>query len=167
MWCPLFHRLLEFVQLLFIQMDKPFSVDWMMAWRFFILSLWLTIQLRCYPESKRSWIITQVYSWEPVICRDSVEMGWSTLGDFCINENKFVGCSYYRNSVGIWVSDISVCHLLHMSISSVKDESWTFLKLFVLVCSRNLSHWSSIWGWEWMHSEKIECLGWPIVLENG
>uniref|UniRef100_M4ESH8 Katanin p80 WD40 repeat-containing subunit B1 homolog n=1 Tax=Brassica campestris TaxID=3711 RepID=M4ESH8_BRACM len=49
----------------------------------------------------------KVYSWEPVICRDSVEMGWSTLGDFCINENKFVGCSYYRNSVGIWVSDIS------------------------------------------------------------
>ena len=35
-------------------------------------------------------------------------MGWSTLGDMCINENKFVGCSYYRNSVGIWVSDISV-----------------------------------------------------------
>nr|VDC64190.1 unnamed protein product [Brassica rapa] len=49
----------------------------------------------------------KVYSWEPVICRDSVEMGWSTLGDLCINENKFVGCSYYRNSVGIWVSDIS------------------------------------------------------------
>ncbi|KAF3572462.1 hypothetical protein F2Q69_00063540 [Brassica cretica] len=49
----------------------------------------------------------KVYSWEPVICRDSVDMGWSTLGDMCINENKFVGCSYYRNSVGIWVSDIS------------------------------------------------------------
>ncbi|VVA90928.1 unnamed protein product [Arabis nemorensis] len=49
----------------------------------------------------------KVYSWEPVICRDSVDMGWSTLGDFCINEGKFIGCSYYRNSVGIWVSDIS------------------------------------------------------------
>ncbi|CDY34658.1 BnaC08g42170D [Brassica napus] len=49
----------------------------------------------------------KVYSWEPVICRESVDMGWSTLGDMCINENKFVGCSYYRNSVGIWVSDIS------------------------------------------------------------
>ncbi|ESQ35738.1 hypothetical protein EUTSA_v10006699mg [Eutrema salsugineum] len=49
----------------------------------------------------------KVYSWEPVICRDSVDMGWSTLGDLCINEGKFIGCSYYRNSVGIWVSDIS------------------------------------------------------------
>uniref|UniRef100_A0A1J3IGP2 Katanin p80 WD40 repeat-containing subunit B1 homolog n=3 Tax=Noccaea caerulescens TaxID=107243 RepID=A0A1J3IGP2_NOCCA len=49
----------------------------------------------------------KVYSWEPVICRDSVDMGWSTLGDICINEEKFIGCSYYRNSVGIWVSDIS------------------------------------------------------------
>jgi katanin p80 WD40 repeat-containing subunit B1 len=52
----------------------------------------------------------KVYSWEPVICRDGVDMGWSTLGDFCINEGKFIGCSYYRNSVGIWVSDISVCN---------------------------------------------------------
>ncbi|KAL1222872.1 Katanin p80 WD40 repeat-containing subunit B1-like protein [Cardamine amara subsp. amara] len=49
----------------------------------------------------------KVYSWEPVICQDGVDMGWSTLGDFCINEGKFIGCSYYRNSVGIWVSDIS------------------------------------------------------------
>ncbi|KFK43409.1 hypothetical protein AALP_AA1G122100 [Arabis alpina] len=49
----------------------------------------------------------KVYSWEPVICRDDVDMGWSTLGDICINEGKFIGCSYYRNSVGIWVSDIS------------------------------------------------------------
>ncbi|CAA7020803.1 unnamed protein product [Microthlaspi erraticum] len=49
----------------------------------------------------------KVYSWEPVICRDGVDMGWSTLGDICINEGKFIGCSYYRNSVGIWVSDIS------------------------------------------------------------
>ncbi|EOA39559.1 hypothetical protein CARUB_v10008176mg [Capsella rubella] len=49
----------------------------------------------------------KVYSWEPVICQDGVDMGWSTLGDFCINGGKFIGCSYYRNSVGIWVSEIS------------------------------------------------------------
>jgi len=61
----------------------------------------------------------QVYSWEPVICRDGVDMGWSTLGDFCINEGKFIGCSYYRNSVGIWVSDISVCNRMWMSIPHV------------------------------------------------
>uniref|UniRef100_A0A1J3EWP6 Katanin p80 WD40 repeat-containing subunit B1 homolog n=3 Tax=Noccaea caerulescens TaxID=107243 RepID=A0A1J3EWP6_NOCCA len=49
----------------------------------------------------------KVYSWEPVICHDSVDMGWSTLGDLCISEGKLMGCSYYQNSVGIWVSDIS------------------------------------------------------------
>ncbi|CAN8311979.1 unnamed protein product [Cochlearia groenlandica] len=49
----------------------------------------------------------KVYSWEPVICQDGVDMGWSTLGDSCINEEKFIGCSYYRNSVRIWMSDIS------------------------------------------------------------
>ncbi|KAJ0254634.1 Katanin p80 WD40 repeat-containing subunit B1 [Hirschfeldia incana] len=49
----------------------------------------------------------KVYSWEPVVCHDSVDMGWSTLGDLCISEEKLMGCSYYQNSVGIWVSDIS------------------------------------------------------------
>ncbi|XP_048592186.1 katanin p80 WD40 repeat-containing subunit B1 homolog KTN80.2-like isoform X1 [Brassica napus] len=49
----------------------------------------------------------KVYSWEPVVCHDSVNMGWSTLGDLCISEGKLMGCSYYQNSVGIWVSDIS------------------------------------------------------------
>uniref|UniRef100_A0A803LLA4 Katanin p80 WD40 repeat-containing subunit B1 homolog n=1 Tax=Chenopodium quinoa TaxID=63459 RepID=A0A803LLA4_CHEQI len=49
----------------------------------------------------------KVYSWEPVICHDSVDMGWSTLGDLCIHEGKVIGCSYYRNSVGVWVADLS------------------------------------------------------------
>ncbi|XWS18331.1 hypothetical protein CRYUN_Cryun32bG0034800 [Craigia yunnanensis] len=49
----------------------------------------------------------KVYSWEPVVCHDSVDMGWSTLGDLCINESKLVGCSYYRNSVGVWVADVA------------------------------------------------------------
>lgn len=50
----------------------------------------------------------KVYSWEPVICHDAVDMGWSTLGDLCIQEGKLLGCSYYRNSVGVWVADISL-----------------------------------------------------------
>ncbi|RYR35964.1 hypothetical protein Ahy_A10g051040 isoform C [Arachis hypogaea] len=50
----------------------------------------------------------KVYSWEPVICHDSVDMGWTTLGDLCINDGKLLGCSYYRNSVGVWVADISL-----------------------------------------------------------
>ncbi|KFK40724.1 hypothetical protein AALP_AA2G032800 [Arabis alpina] len=49
----------------------------------------------------------KVYSWEPVVCHDGVDMGWSTLGDLCISEEKLLGCSYYQDSVGIWVSDIS------------------------------------------------------------
>ncbi|KAK9267870.1 hypothetical protein L1049_010307 [Liquidambar formosana] len=50
----------------------------------------------------------KVYSWEPVICHDAVDMGWSTMGDLCIHEGKLLGCSYYRNSVGVWVADISL-----------------------------------------------------------
>ncbi|CAK7350671.1 unnamed protein product [Dovyalis caffra] len=49
----------------------------------------------------------KVYSWEPVICHDAVDMGWSTLGDLCIHDGKLLGCSYYRNSVAVWVGDIS------------------------------------------------------------
>ncbi|CAL5409784.1 unnamed protein product [Camellia sinensis] len=50
----------------------------------------------------------KVYSWEPVICHDAVDMGWSTLGDICIHDGKLLGCSYYRNSIAIWASDISL-----------------------------------------------------------
>ncbi|CAL0300871.1 unnamed protein product [Lupinus luteus] len=50
----------------------------------------------------------KVYSWEPVICHDTVDMGWTTLGDLCIHDGKLLGCSYFRNSVGVWVADISL-----------------------------------------------------------
>ncbi|XP_028767626.1 katanin p80 WD40 repeat-containing subunit B1 homolog isoform X2 [Neltuma alba] len=49
----------------------------------------------------------KVYSWEPVICHDTVDMGWTTLGDLCIHDGKLLGCSYYRNSIGVWAADIS------------------------------------------------------------
>ncbi|MBA0748555.1 hypothetical protein Gogos_005365 [Gossypium gossypioides] len=49
----------------------------------------------------------KVYSWEPVVCHDSLDIGWSTLGDLCINEGKLLGFSYYRNSVGVWGADVS------------------------------------------------------------
>ncbi|KAI4299319.1 hypothetical protein L6164_032788 [Bauhinia variegata] len=49
----------------------------------------------------------KVFSWEPVICHDAVDMGWTTLGDLCIHDGKLLGCSYYRNSVGVWAADIS------------------------------------------------------------
>ena len=52
--------------------------------------------------------VLQVYSWEPVICHDAVDMGWTTLGDLCIHDGMLLGCSFYSNSVGVWVSDISV-----------------------------------------------------------
>ncbi|GJW70204.1 katanin p80 WD40 repeat-containing subunit B1 homolog isoform X1 [Tanacetum coccineum] len=49
----------------------------------------------------------KVYSWEPVICHDAVDIGWSTLGDLCINDGKLLGCSYYQNSIGVWAADVS------------------------------------------------------------
>nr|GLL28831.1 katanin p80 WD40 repeat-containing subunit B1 homolog isoform X1 [Ipomoea trifida] len=50
----------------------------------------------------------KVYSWEPLVCHDSVDMGWSTLGDLCIHDGKLLGGAYYQNSVGVWVADISL-----------------------------------------------------------
>ncbi|KAK4271465.1 hypothetical protein QN277_020159 [Acacia crassicarpa] len=50
----------------------------------------------------------KVFSWEPVICHDTVDMGWTTLGDICIHDGKLLGCSYYRNSIGVWAADISL-----------------------------------------------------------
>ena len=44
----------------------------------------------------------------PLICHDAMDMGWSTLGDQCINDGKLLACLYYRNSVGVWVVDVSV-----------------------------------------------------------
>ncbi|GER36479.1 katanin p80 WD40 repeat-containing subunit B1 homolog [Striga asiatica] len=50
----------------------------------------------------------KVYSWEPVICHDSIDMGWSSLGDLCIHDGKLLGGAYYENSVAVWVADISL-----------------------------------------------------------
>ncbi|EPS68225.1 hypothetical protein M569_06544, partial [Genlisea aurea] len=48
----------------------------------------------------------KVYSWEPVICHDSVSMGWSTLGDLCFHDGKLLGGAYFENMVAIWMADI-------------------------------------------------------------
>lgn len=47
----------------------------------------------------------KVYSWEPVVCHDTVDLGWSTLRDLCIQDGKVLGGSYHQNSVGIWLTD--------------------------------------------------------------
>ncbi|XP_017221196.1 katanin p80 WD40 repeat-containing subunit B1 homolog KTN80.1 isoform X2 [Daucus carota subsp. sativus] len=47
----------------------------------------------------------KVYSWEPVVCHDTVDLGWSTLRDLCIQDGKLLGGSCYQNSVGIWLTD--------------------------------------------------------------
>ncbi|KAF6167670.1 hypothetical protein GIB67_031253 [Kingdonia uniflora] len=48
----------------------------------------------------------KVFSWEPIVCHDKVHMGWSKLGDLSIHEGNVLACSYYGNSVGVWVADI-------------------------------------------------------------
>ncbi|KAK7362911.1 hypothetical protein VNO77_05036 [Canavalia gladiata] len=65
----------------------------------------------------------KVYSWEPVICHDTVDMGWTTLGDLCIHDGKLLGCSFYSNSVGIWVSDISLIEPYHGGSEIKRNES--------------------------------------------
>ncbi|ESW31268.1 hypothetical protein PHAVU_002G224100 [Phaseolus vulgaris] len=65
----------------------------------------------------------KVYSWEPVICHDAVDMGWTTLGDLCIHDGKLLGCSFYSNSVGVWVSDISLIKPYGGGLETEKKES--------------------------------------------
>ncbi|KAL0300729.1 UNVERIFIED_CONTAM: Katanin p80 WD40 repeat-containing subunit B1 [Sesamum radiatum] len=43
----------------------------------------------------------KVYSWEPVICHDSVDMEWSTLSDLCIHNGKLLSGAYYKNSIAL------------------------------------------------------------------
>nr|KYP63019.1 Katanin p80 WD40 repeat-containing subunit B1 isogeny 1 [Cajanus cajan] len=64
----------------------------------------------------------KVYSWEPVICHDTVDMGWTTLGDLCIHDGKLLGCSFYRNSVGVWVADISLIEPYGAGLDPKKNE---------------------------------------------
>ncbi|PWZ55453.1 Katanin p80 WD40 repeat-containing subunit B1 [Zea mays] len=45
-------------------------------------------------------------SWEPIICHDVVDVGWSTLADLTVDEGKLLGCSYNQNCVGVWVVDL-------------------------------------------------------------
>ncbi|XP_025794528.1 katanin p80 WD40 repeat-containing subunit B1 homolog isoform X2 [Panicum hallii] len=48
----------------------------------------------------------KVLSWEPIICHDVVDVGWSTLADLTVDEGKLLGCSYNQNCVGVWVVDL-------------------------------------------------------------
>ncbi|KAJ0966880.1 hypothetical protein J5N97_023797 [Dioscorea zingiberensis] len=49
----------------------------------------------------------KVFSWEPVLCHDTVDVGWSRLSDLNIHDGKLLGCSYNQSCVGVWVVDIS------------------------------------------------------------
>ncbi|TKY71647.1 Katanin p80 WD40 repeat-containing subunit B1-like [Spatholobus suberectus] len=64
----------------------------------------------------------KVYSWEPVICHDTVDMGWTTLGDLCIHDGKLLGCSFYQNSVGVWVADISLIEPYGAGLDPIENE---------------------------------------------
>ncbi|XP_066381499.1 katanin p80 WD40 repeat-containing subunit B1 homolog KTN80.4-like isoform X2 [Miscanthus floridulus] len=48
----------------------------------------------------------KVLSWEPIICHDVVDVGWSTLADLTVDEGKLLGCSYNQNCVSVWVVDL-------------------------------------------------------------
>ncbi|KAK9085147.1 hypothetical protein Sjap_025558 [Stephania japonica] len=64
----------------------------------------------------------KVFSWEPIVCHDAVDVGWSTLGDLTIHEGKLLGCSYYRNSVSVWVADIGLIAPYGVGISPGSND---------------------------------------------
>ncbi|XP_030545840.1 katanin p80 WD40 repeat-containing subunit B1 homolog KTN80.4 isoform X1 [Rhodamnia argentea] len=49
----------------------------------------------------------KVLSWEPILCHDTVDVGWSRLSDLNVHEGKLLGCSFNQSCVGVWVVDIS------------------------------------------------------------
>ncbi|OEL28066.1 Katanin p80 WD40 repeat-containing subunit B1-like protein, partial [Dichanthelium oligosanthes] len=66
----------------------------------------------------------KVLSWEPIICHDVVDVGWSTLADLTVDEGKLLGCSYNQNCVGLWVVDLmrhepyaDSCAVLQLNVS--------------------------------------------------
>ncbi|KAI3988204.1 hypothetical protein MKX01_011993 [Papaver californicum] len=50
----------------------------------------------------------KIFSWEPIKCHNVVDMEWSKLDDLSIHDGKLLACSHYRNSVDVWVADISL-----------------------------------------------------------
>ncbi|GMG98946.1 hypothetical protein Nepgr_000786 [Nepenthes gracilis] len=49
----------------------------------------------------------KVFSWEPIHCHDTVDVGWSRLSDLNVHEGKLLGCSHNQSCVGVWVVDVS------------------------------------------------------------
>ncbi|XP_076882312.1 katanin p80 WD40 repeat-containing subunit B1 homolog KTN80.1-like [Bidens hawaiensis] len=73
----------------------------------------------------------KVFSWEPVVCHDAVDLEWSTLGDMCINGGKLLGCSYYQNSVGIWAADVSQIEPYKAHPKSLDDDTKDIKNIYV------------------------------------
>ncbi|KAJ8759337.1 hypothetical protein K2173_006857 [Erythroxylum novogranatense] len=63
----------------------------------------------------------KVVSWEPIICHDGVDVGWSRLSDLNVHEGKLLGCSYNQSCVGVWVVDIS--RIEPYAVGTVKDSN--------------------------------------------
>ncbi|KAL8120600.1 katanin p80 WD40 repeat-containing subunit B1 homolog KTN80.4-like isoform X2 [Apium graveolens] len=64
----------------------------------------------------------KVFSWEPIRCHDTVDVGWSRLADINIQEGKLLGCSYNQSCVGVWVVDIS-CAESYASVNTPRSNS--------------------------------------------
>ncbi|KAJ8769928.1 hypothetical protein K2173_009010 [Erythroxylum novogranatense] len=63
----------------------------------------------------------KVVSWEPIVCHDGVDVGWSRLSDLNVHEGKLLGCSHNQSCVGVWVVDIS--QIEPYAVASVKQSN--------------------------------------------
>ncbi|XP_039130994.1 katanin p80 WD40 repeat-containing subunit B1 homolog KTN80.1-like isoform X2 [Dioscorea cayenensis subsp. rotundata] len=64
----------------------------------------------------------KVFSWEPIICHDAVEMEWCTLADLCIYEGKLFGCSYRQSCIGVWIADITLIRPYAVGVMHKVDD---------------------------------------------
>ena len=49
----------------------------------------------------------KVWTWEPVIMHDYVDVQWSKLRDMCLRDDKLMGVTLNQSFVGIWVVDLA------------------------------------------------------------
>jgi katanin p80 WD40 repeat-containing subunit B1 len=49
----------------------------------------------------------KVWTWEPVLLHDYVDMQWSKLHDMCLRDDKLMGVTLNQSFVGVWVVDLA------------------------------------------------------------
>ena len=72
----------------------------------------------------------KVWTWEPVMLHDYVDVQWSKLTDICLRDDKLMGVTLNQSFVGVWVVDLArVAPFSRGEISlETKSEASVYMK---------------------------------------